>query len=71
MTAPSNDLVGLLAALKQRRRDLIAEMSRDIATNPDRVVPSAGLNSMLAAIQGAIAAVGAVIVEDAGGGDEA
>ena len=55
--------------LQQARRYLADRMAAQLIAEPERLIPDAGLMSMLASVEASIAAVEAVLAEDQGGGE--
>ncbi len=64
----AGSLAQLSKGLQQGRRDLADKMVAQVIAEPERLIPDAGLMSMLAPVQGTIAAIEAVLAEDQGGG---
>ena len=64
----AGSLAQLLQGLQQARRDLADKMVAELIAKPERLIPDAGLMSMLASVEASIAAVEAVLAEDQGGG---
>ena len=62
-------LAQLSMGLQQARRDLTDKMVAQVIAEPERLIPDAGLMSMLASVEASIAAVEAVLAEDQGGGE--
>ena len=54
--------------LQQARRYLADRMAGQLIAEPERLIPDAGLMSMLASVEASIAAIEAVLAEDQGGG---
>ncbi len=64
----AGSLAQLSMGLQQARRDLADKMVAQLIAEPERLIPDAGLMSMLASVEASIAAVEAVLAEDQGGG---
>ena len=64
----AGSLAQLSKGLQQARRDLADKMVAELIAEPERLIPDAGLMSMLASVEASIAAVEAVLAEDQGGG---
>ncbi len=64
----AGSLAQLSKGLQQARSELADRMAAQLITEPERVIPDAGLMWMLAPVQGTIAAIEAVLTEDQGGG---
>ena len=62
-------LAQLSKGLQQAQRDMADRMAAQLIAEPERLIPDAGLMSMLASVEASIAAVEAVLAEDQGGGE--
>ncbi len=65
----AGSLAQLSMGLQQARRDLADKMAAQLIAEPARLIPDAGLMSILASGEASIAAVEAVRAEDQGGGE--
>ncbi len=69
MIRPDAGSLGQLSkGSQQTRRDLADRMAAQLIAEPARLIPDAGLMSMLASVEASIAAIEAVLAEDQGGG---